>query len=1028
MGTFRDQTITVLGVIPRWFDTAYLSRSVTEADPRPGVPVTSDARSRLYPVISGGQASSVYVAPSRAGMPGTDPTSSARVRWTDSVLADYRGWTPYQHLMDRQVLGDIAAAAEERAQQVVALPDGKRVLAVYAEQGTNDGVRCRLLDGDTDSALTWGAEVTVYTTVGSVWDVAAVALPSGRVVVFVHDDGLDTQLNTVAPWIAMYSDDNGATWATYSTGIAPYSSGWTDANSGNRARAAVVGDAIVLVRQCNARTLQAVSYTLGTSFENVYDGGSVLLTHPDVLALPGGAVGVSGQDSTTNYPSVWRLTTPRTSIADVTASPIISAGPYTTMTAWVDTDGAVWAAITSTSYSFLRRSVDGGLTWPVYGVTPGAAWHQTTAAGSYPRALSAAPLCGRAVITATALDASGTEGRALAAYVLGGWSQVEGDACDDLLNVVSYLPHDLPTSQGWGASGTAGVESITSAGLALVPTGSQARSYLINTDSVHRNAVIQFATRVSGGAPSVGFNDHEILYQSGDGATRYIGQIRFSSTQISILDNGSAIATINWDATAWTVVYAEFVAATATWRAWASRPGSTEWTEIGSGALTGGASVAGGYIQWGKIGSYSNSCEWRYFWYDRPAAGFAATSFGALRGRPWPATGAGYVVLPGIGSSAQAARLSARGGPATMSTDWAIDPSADRPSLAIMPQVQPSPRRGHESAGNTEQVWTWTLNPGGTQAQRIPDYLVIAVMRCNWRTAYVETWDGSTWTTRGTIDLAYSRTAVQASVDRYTVAPFSGVGARYMQRNEVSGGSVVFGGSAYEIAGNSEGTLNNAGKTARIDLVSDTGASTTTTVAIVSHSGCMVLHDLGLSPIAIRLRIPSQSTPSGTIKTGGVMICEAVAPGYAWGWGMSRVRQLNADSSEDGSMVSRVRQRGPSRRVWTVDWTDGADQIPFRQATPDPDWSAPTGGSATYPMLNIGDMSALEALADETRNGELPIIALAYVPGTSGVTVTDPTVWLYGRMTGAPEVTMVLGEEGESELIRVGSVTVEEIP
>jgi hypothetical protein len=102
----------------------------------------------------------------------------------------------------------------------------------------------------------------------------------------------------------------------------------------------------------------------------------------------------------------------------------------------------------------------------------------------------------------------------------------------------------------------------------------------------------------------------------------------------------------------------------------------------------------------------------------------------------------------------------------------------------------------------------------------------------------------------------------------------------------------------------------------------------------------------------------------------------------------------------------------------------------LRLASPSPDWYGPTT-APTEPLANFADMSVLESLPDETRSGEHPILAIASVPlsgGALGVTLTDPTLWLYGRMMSAPEVSLILGDEGANELIRVGSVTVQEIP
>ena len=114
--------------------------------------------------------------------------------------------------------------------------------------------------------------------------------------------------------------------------------------------------------------------------------------------------------------------------------------------------------------------------------------------------------------------------------------------------------------------------------------------------------------------------------------------------------------------------------------------------------------------------------------------------------------------------------------------------------------------------------------------------------------------------------------------------------------------------------------------------------------------------------------------------------------------------------------------------TWSLDWADGTDLKRLRGDGSILDWEAPTGGYTSGGITSEDVGWLLRGLLEETDGGSVPILVLAAVPESSGTTITDRTLWHYGRLTSSIRLDHLLGTEGEAEVVRVASIRIAGIP
>ena len=69
----------------------------------------------------------------------------------------------------------------------------------------------------------------------------------------------------------------------------------------------------------------------------------------------------------------------------------------------------------------------------------------------------------------------------------------------------------------------------------------------------------------------------------------------------------------------------------------------------------------------------------------------------------------------------------------------------------------------------------------------------------------------------------------------------------------------------------------------------------------------------------------------------------------------------------------------------------------------------------------------LVGILEETRGGELPVIAVGEAPDADDVTITDRTLFLYVTIEGTARLDNVLGDENVNEFGRLPPITIQGI-
>jgi hypothetical protein len=342
----------------------------------------------------------------------------------------------------------------------------------------------------------------------------------------------------------------------------------------------------------------------------------------------------------------------------------------------------------------------------------------------------------------------------------------------------------------------------------------------------------------------------------------------------------------------------------------------------------------------------------------------------------------------------------------------------------LLPTVSPSPAVRWRSTDTEEQVFAWDF----TDREWLGDSIALPVLAANFRAADLDYYDGSDWQTAGTLDLATGFTGLSADLRGSVLTPATGTdaGGRYVAEGELAGGTAV-GNVARRIRWNSAGSWTGTTTTPqiRVQLEGIDGTEDYSEgVDLVWPSGVLVVH-LAAEVVRRRwrVRIPAdQLTPDGCYTAGSACPLALRVIGQAPSWGWSRERAPNASTSTSRRGTTRARALGPTLDTWSMSWSEGVDLFELRNAG-EPDFVGPEDGFDGAGTA-VGDVPwLLGGLLDLAESGAVPCVALAVVPD-SGETLTDPSLWLYGRFTASVRADHVVGDEGEAEVVRVGEFVV----
>ena len=348
----------------------------------------------------------------------------------------------------------------------------------------------------------------------------------------------------------------------------------------------------------------------------------------------------------------------------------------------------------------------------------------------------------------------------------------------------------------------------------------------------------------------------------------------------------------------------------------------------------------------------------------------------------------------------------------------------------IDPQISPSPAMYWQSTSNAEQVIEWDL---GRANRPLNGTIGVYLGRVNFRTAYVESWNGSTWDAVATIDTATGTAGLSYTLDgRILTAAGTGTAAtRYIHMDETDGQTIVLdtGGtpSAHKSLGNSEGVwAASHGRKPLIRVSGSLGSVATSGLCdICADAVTVLIHNVTAAKTKWRLRIPaSQTIPDDGYRIGVCLIGPMFYLPQVYDWGRSIGADANVEVTEGRDGRRFAVRRGQARRYVDVAWPGGTDTTQVYAL--DPDYYEPASGYAAAGV--VSDAQALEAALVRSDGPLSPVVYLARVPEPSAATqvIVGREAILYGRLSSGIQRRAVLGQEYSTEVIAVDSITVEE--
>jgi hypothetical protein len=1016
----------------------------TEASPRPGISDPDNPLSELGIQASGRQAYDLTCKIAGAGMPEVGGNLQVLYRLSSEDDDAYRGWLPPYVVtgwapirFGTQTCSAIACAT---------IPSTQAVVITYVDQTTGQ-FRAATFRPNYLNEI-GGGDTVIATTSASWWSTAVCILPgSERALAMCGDsDG----------WTLYYNDDpyDAGTWE-----VAAHDPIVLSATNAARSRMFVNpnGDILLTIMDGGGtpRIYQYASSSLGTTWQLVENWAHSSLNHPEIVMLPSGRVGVVTINNSTQR-AQWRsVGSPWEAFSSGTAAYIDASLQVAEVTAYVDADGIVYVIGRNDSRVYVWRSTDEGESWDVYDY----AAIETGDTSTYPTNLSACASSGAGVLVHLHAANPGNMDNSVQVTVLGGWSSITYSVNtasitptkDLTLNGFggygarsgtgfTWFPWDRPGDCGWTATG-AGTDSLISTGALQISTSANERYFemtgLGDSDVMH--AFFEVLV-VSGG--QLGSTDIGVRAYVSDGTEGAAVELNCTTTGFRIRDfvSTTALATVSEDMTSamqfQILMRADFVEVSY------RRAGAPEWTLAYQGVLTRDAVVSSGQITWGHRATGTADSWWTMF---QASWGFAgrgwessATSSSnhdrvrgkALTGTPYPLgdVAGGEIVLV---AESQATFLRATDGPGFVDEVHELAVVPDFPASAIHCDVEPSPSKGHRTTGTAETIFAYEVD--GSNRTSLGSYShAVAILRANWRTAY---WEGSSngggaWTTLGTVDLATGFTGLSYTRVGNVVRINGGSAAsRYVWANELVGATVDLGGGYLrKIARHTPG-LWSAAAGAHVELVLEgvTGSEPASgTLAIWAHSGVLVVHNVSTTYNRFRLRIASQSTADGDLRTGKAIIGRVQVVGAQWDWGSNYERAPNVETQRNRRGTPRKRRLGAPIDRWTLNWSEaGLDLTELRAMTPD--WLG-DGASATEGLANWMDVPwLLWGMFDELRSTETPVVALADIPAAGGM-ITDPTLFFYGTFESPVGIENVQGDEGADEVHRVQTLVIAGIP
>lgn len=377
-------------------------------------------------------------------------------------------------------------------------------------------------------------------------------------------------------------------------------------------------------------------------------------------------------------------------------------------------------------------------------------------------------------------------------------------------------------------------------------------------------------------------------------------------------------------------------------------------------------------------------------------------------------------------------------GPTFRNDEWEVSTQYTHGIANLHPEVSPSPRHGWRSLDDQEDVeivWNWN---SATWPMGL--LLGVGLFNCNFGEA--ELWGknaGGSWVQLADISfkaataLSWTRSG---KVVRPNVPGLLSEIPYYLPENILAGSHLHIDGKIRTIQRNSAGIWNpSTGSKDTTILLEDIDG----TEGSSGNDGQVWTKDVvTYVPIAsafsaFKLVIPAQDTAEGFFTIGSAVLGHVFpVAGFAmgYGWGRGQDWSFDYELTEGRTGVRQVKALGPTRRAVEFAWSDGVETSDIGREDPLPD--SVRGWTNGVPIaVPAGLPYDVPGLFDALQGACTPIVYLASleVPSSStdDISVTNRATFFYGRVrTETLKIDTVLGEEWTSELLRIGTVRIEE--
>ena len=730
---------------------------------------------------------------------------------------------------------------------------------------------------------------------------------------------------------------------------------------------------------------------------------------------------------------------------------------------------SAFAGGSSTHQALIYVSKDGGNTWLDGGAdstltNEGGVWWQSQDGSTYPKNYAITHCQGRILVLTNHAASPGNEDLSLSAFYLGGWSQVtmpDRGTYNDPLNcanwVRTWVPFDLPSDVGWTASGTASTETIGSDGtLQVATTASNSRIYTIAgsgmTSTEAQGMILRFSAKCLVG--DLTSDAVAVALRLADADDHRSVSIRLSAAGFKVVDNnaGSDLATVtglDLNGQFYDFLVSISESKMQLWYRVHSSGSDRQWTNgLSTTSLNNDTSppATTNQVRWGNLGAGSSE------WAELHVSVGAATGNQLAGGFTNPDD-----LMPerlgGVGFSSyvdDGLTVSGADGPLRPGDSWTIATRYGYGIDRILPANSPTPRVTWRSTTTNQQSIAFALDSGlgfSDESEMLGDSLMLCMQGINFKDFEIRGYQaGSGWVLIETVDSSEGLKDLEWFRKGNTATPVGSAATDlYLHANELEGATFVLkhttGSAKYrKITTNSSGLWNataaHKGKKPVIllDGVDNTERTSGSAGYVIPTRCCVVLHLKGEQYAALRVTIKPQATADGYFEIGSMMLGHVSYHGTQYGQTRSVTIAPNVtlDTRTDGTTYST--KHGPAARAVSFGWSEGVDTTGLHESSADPDYL-----QAYSPPLSTGSERAVASVADVPgqMQGLSELLGshshVVYLPSISKRTSSLSEVFnrrdqfMMARITTPVTLETIVGDEGESEVVRVGEVTLEEM-